>query len=138
MKGSSKMWIVFVLALFLNGCMADRISEKEIAGRYRAELPDGATESLELLPGGECRQTIRLRTGPVYDARGTWRFDEKKGRLHLKGIRQALTPAKELNPRVSESPTDTTLGTPVSRRLGGGITIMLHEGIYYYREATAH
>lgn len=130
------MWIVFALALVLNGCMLDHITEKEVMGLYRAELPDGVTESLELLPNGECIQAIRLRAGAVYEAHGTWKLDEKRGRLYLKGTRQALTPAKELNPNLSAPPSEATLGTPVYRRLGG-VAIMLHEGIDYHKEASA-
>lgn len=136
MKCVTAMWIVFALTLALNGCMRDPVSEQELIGTYRAELPDGATESLELLATGECIQAIRLQDGVVYDARGTWKFDQKKGRLYLNGTRQALTASKKLKPHLSEPPSDATLGTPVYRRLGG-IAIMLHEGIDYHKEARA-
>lgn len=133
MKEAAILCLILGSTLSVCGCKLESVSQRDLIGKYRAELPDG-TELLELLPDGDCIQIIKLSGGQVYEAHGTWKFDEGKGRLYLKGTRQALTASKEPNPRIADPPSGATLGTPVYRRLNGKIAIMLHEGIDYHKD----
>lgn len=118
------------VAILLCGCSPKAIMNSDLIGSYRATLPNDNSEMLELLADGNCSQEIIIN-GIKYDARGTWKFDDKLKRLYIKGIRSALTPTETINPDISSPPSDATLGTPVSRTLAGKIVIMLSENINY-------
>jgi len=123
--------IALALALVVSGCMFHKVHERDLLGKYRANLPGGGTEILELLTQGECVQEIRLPDGTTYTARGTWKYLADSKYLQLRGTRKALTPTRELNPKLADAPSADVLATPVSRSLSGDVTIMLHEGIDY-------
>jgi hypothetical protein len=57
--------VAVVIGSLLGGCMFKQIREQDIIGKYQADLPDGGTVSLELLPQGECIQIIRLKNGAI-------------------------------------------------------------------------
>ena len=123
-----------ILALMLVGCMFQKINEQDLFGSYRADLPGGGMESLELLPEGNCKQEIHLPDGKTYDAQGTWKFCPETKYLQVRGIRQSLTPEGQINPDVGAAPGKEVFATPVYRSLSGGMEIMLHEGIDYRRQ----
>lgn len=123
--------VVFAVAWSLVGCVFQKINEQDMLGQYRANLPGGGSETLDLLPHGKCAQEIRLTGGEVYNAEGTWTYDNARKRLFLTGTRQSLTPESKLNPDLAAAPSELMLSTPVSRGLAGSIYIMLHEGIDY-------
>ena len=123
--------IAVAVALAVSGCMFEKVSEKDLIGKYRADLPGGGTEILELLSKGECAQEIRLPDSTNYKARGTWKYLPDSKYLQVRGIRAALTPTRELNPKLAEAPSDEVLATPISRSVTGSLTIMLHEGVDY-------
>lgn len=126
--------VAVALVLPVTGCMFQSVREQDLIGKYRAELPGGGTEQLELLPKGECTQEIRLPNGTTYSARGTWKYLPDSKYLQVRGIRAALTPTSELNPKLADLPSDEVLATPISRSLSGNITIMLHEGLAYRKQ----
>ena len=123
--------IAVTVALVVSGCMFQKVSEQDLIGKYRADLPSGGTEILELLPKGDCAQEIRLPDGTSYEARGTWKYLPDSKYLQVRGIREALTPTRELNPKLSDAPRDEVVATPISRSVSGRLTIMLHEGVDY-------
>lgn len=108
--------------------------ERDLVGRYRADLPDGAVEFLELFPKGECVQEIRLKDGTAYNVRGRWDFSVDSDYLTLRGTRLALSPYGKLNPDIATIPSGTTGSLPVSRAITGRVSIMLHEGIDYRKQ----
>jgi len=123
--------IAVAVALAVSGCMFQKVSERDLLGKYQADLPGGGTEILELLLKGECAQEIRLPSGTSYKARGTWKYLADSKYLQVRGIRAALTPTRELNPKLGDAPSDEVLATPISRSVSGGLRIMLHEGVDY-------
>jgi len=123
--------IAVAVALVVSGCMFQKVSERDLIGKYRADLPGGGIEILELLAKGECTQEIGLPNGTNYKARGTWKYLPDSKYLQVRGIRAALTPTRELNPKLSDAPSDEVLATPISRSVSGGLKIMLHEGVDY-------
>ncbi len=125
--------IAVTAALALAGCMFQKINEQDMLGKYRAELPGGGTDTLELLAQGECRQEIHLANGNSYNANGTWKYFDDTRYLQIRGIRESLTPEREINPNLAAPPAEQLLATPASRGLLGDIVIMLHEGIDYRR-----
>ena len=125
------LFIASTLALVASGCMFQEISEHDLLGKYRADLPDGAIEFLELLPKNECVQEIRLKSGVHYSAQGRWRYDTKLKCLYLEGTRIALAPTREINPDIGQILTGNTGALSVSRSVLGKIAIMLHEDIDY-------
>jgi hypothetical protein len=130
---SIKVFLLMAVAA-LSGCGFQTIDEQELLGQYRADLPGEGTETLELLPKGECRQAISLINGVAYNARGTWKYNRDRKRLFLTGLRESLTPTGELNPHLADEPNQDVLATPVSRNLSGGITIMLNEDIDFQKQ----
>jgi hypothetical protein len=115
------------LGFLTSGCMFRSVSEHDLIGKYRADLPDGGVETLELLPGGDCVQEIRLHSGLSYSARGKWRYDESVTCVYLDGTRQALTPDHKINPDMAR--IDTVTAAPsVSRTIFGTVTIGSSEG----------
>ena len=132
-----KTWFLIVavaLGCLLSGCMFKHVSEQDLLGKYQADLPDGTVEILELLPKGVCVQEIRLKDGASYKAEGDWKYDVERGRIFLRGIRQALTPPGVPNPDIAQPPDEVPLATPVSRTLMGAVTIMMHVGIDYQKQ----
>jgi hypothetical protein len=125
--------IALVLGVLASGCMLKEVTERDLIGKYRAELPGGGVENLELLSGGDCTQEIRLPDGMSYKARGTWKYLPASKYLHVRGVRAALTPTREVNPKLADPPSDELFATPVSRSMSGSLTIMLHEGVDYRR-----
>lgn len=123
-----------VLALVLVGCMFQKINEQDLYGSYRADLPGGGTESLELLPEGNCKQEIRLPDGETYNSQGTWKFFPDTKYLQVRGIRQSLTPEGQINPDIAAAPGKEVFATPVYRSLSGAMEIMLHEDINYRKQ----
>lgn len=123
--------IALATALLVTGCMFKKVTEQDLIGKYRAELPGGGSEVLELLSEGACAQEIRLPDGTSYKARGTWKYLPDSKYLQVRGIRAALTPTHELNPKLADAPSEEVLATPISRSGTGNLTIMLHEGVDY-------
>jgi hypothetical protein len=125
--------LLVLVACYLAGCIFTRITDQDVFGRYLAKLPEGGTESLELLPKGECTQVIRLKNGTTYEAHGSWQYELNKRRLYLKGLRVSLTAAEELNPALAQSPS-MAIGTSVSRSIWGAVRINLSQNIYYEKQ----
>jgi hypothetical protein len=125
------LFIAVTLVLAVSSCMSREIRTQDLLGKYRADLPDGAVEFLDLLPQGECAQEIRLKGGVSYSARGKWRYDQKLKCLYLEGTRIALTPAGQINPDLGRILEGNTGALSVSRSALGKVTIMLNEGIDY-------
>jgi hypothetical protein len=119
--------VIITLSLLAGGCMFREISAKDLTGRYRADLPEGAVEFLELLPHGECVQEIRLRNGVAYSARGRWSYNPTTRYLTLQGTREALTPTEEINPNLDTIPGGFTGSLPVFRSVSSEIVIMFSE-----------
>lgn len=115
------------------GCGIEPIEENELVGEYKAELPDGGTELLNLLRDGKCVQVIQLKSGATYEAHGSWKYDQSRGRILLKGIRQSVAMGK-INPQISQSPSSITIGTRVSRTPTGTVIIYLTEDTYYRKK----
>jgi len=123
--------IVITVALALPSCIFQRINRQDVIGKYRADLPEGGTETLELFPDGKCEQEIHFPYGTTYKVLGTWRFSSETKYLQIQGIRQSLTREGKLNPNLATAPNEEVLATPVSRSLSGDMAIMLYEGIDY-------
>lgn len=128
------LFIAAALVFAASGCMFGKTEESDLLGKYRADLPDGAVEFLELRPKGECVQEIRLKTGVTHSAHGKWRYDQKLKCLYLEGTRIALTPAGQINPDLAKIPQGTTGALSVSRSVFGEVTILLYEGIDYRKQ----
>ena len=117
-------------AALFGGCTFKRVSEQELVGKYQVDLPDGGIESLELLRGGECTQVIHLKNGPIYEAHGTWEYDENRRHVLFRGLRAALTGTHELNPVIANI-LPGVIGTDVFRTVTGNPIIYLTEDTYY-------
>ncbi len=125
--------IVATLGFITSGCMFKSVSEQDLIGKYQADLPDGGTETLELLAGGDCIQEIRLHSGVFHSARGKWRYEPSVACIYLDGTRQSLTPERKTNPDMAR--IDAITGAPsVSRTIFGTVTIGSSESIYYKKQ----
>jgi hypothetical protein len=128
------LFIAAASVLFASGCVFQKTDEQDLLGKYRADLPDGAVEFLELLSKGACVQEIRLKSGASYSARGRWRYDPKLKCLYLEGTRIALTPTRKINADIGQILPGNTGALSVSRSALGSVTITLHEGIDYRKQ----
>jgi hypothetical protein len=117
-------------ACLLTGCMFKHVSDEELIGKYSADLPDGGTESLELVRGGECIQIIRSKSGPVYEAHGTWKYNAGDRHILFRGIRDSVTETHEINPKIAEIPPGG-VSTDLFRTWTGTPVIYLTEDSYY-------
>lgn len=133
MKSASKMYFAATLGIFLNGCVLGGVTEPELIGKYHADLPEGGSESLQLMPGGKCAQIIRLESGAIYEAQGSWKYDADRSRLFLTGIRQSVSRG-QINPQIAQTPSSVTIGTRVSRTATGTVIFYLTEDIYYHKQ----
>jgi hypothetical protein len=124
--------LVVVATCLLAGCFFRAIQEADVVGEYQASLPDGGTETLELVEAGKCTQVIRLKTGEVYEAVGTWKLSPQRGRPYLifKGIRSTLTGFEKINPKIAEPPY-AVVGKDVTPSWTGKPMINFTEGTYY-------
>ena len=122
--------LLMLTAALFGGCTFRRVSEQELLGKYQVDLPDGGIESLELLSGGDCIQIIRLKGGTIYEARGTWEYNETKRHLLFRGLRGALASSHEINPGVANI-LPGVVGTDVFRTATGNPIIYLSEDLYY-------
>jgi len=135
-----RIFIVLAACLVLLGtCSLRGISERDLVGKYKADFSDDMDligtkdyETLELLPNGECVQEIHL-SEKVYTTHGKWDYDKLHKQVGLWGLRQALTLHGKPNPDIEKNPEKASLGTSVSRAIGGRIKIMLTENIDYIK-----
>ena len=133
MKALVSIFFSIIIVLVTNGCVSREIHEKDLVGRYLAELPDDARETLELNLHGKSHQEIRLKDGTTYKADGTWRYNEKLKYLYLEGTRIALAPDRKISSTIEQIPAGNTGALSVSRTLLGNVSIMLYEDIDYQR-----
>ena len=106
------------------------ITERDLIGKYRVNLPQGAVEFLELLSNGECVQEIYLSDGTMYKARGEWRYENNLKSLSLEGTRMPLKTTTELDPDMAIIHSGNTGWLSVSRSLFGKIQLCFGEDIY--------
>lgn len=127
---ASTLLAVTAFACLVTGCMFKHVNEDELIGKYMVDLPDGGMESLDLLEGGKCIQIIRLKSGAVYEAHGTWEYNANDRHVLFRGIRDSLTSAHEINANISEIRAGV-FGTDVFRTWTGTPVIYLTEDKYY-------
>jgi len=145
--------IIFLAAAFmLGGCHFGyyKGEESKLVGTYRAELPDGGTETLELLPDGSCVQEIRLAGGETYLAYGTWKYSplysqagyKSRGTykyrktyrcdISFENIRSTLEYDGTLNPDIAKEPLKRTIKLKsVYRSIFGNPKLSFGEADYY-------
>jgi hypothetical protein len=122
--------LAYVTVSLSPGCVYKRVPTSELPGEYRVSLPDGGSETLRLLPSGECSQVIQLKNGQVYSANGIWEYDEARRRILFRGLRETMTATHELNPNIASIPPGVW-GTDVLRSVFGNPLIYFNEGRYY-------
>jgi hypothetical protein len=142
MGGKPIVWLVvvalisLVVGFHIHGCTRARsaMEYRMLVGTYRATLPDGAVEFLELKTSGECSQEVQLRDGRVFRAQGQWWYNDVLNYVFLRGPRIAPSPMHKLNPGISEVPNGITAALPVLYTTSGDVVLKLSVTIDFRKE----